>query len=68
MNTEDKLKAICNYSHRDMATPRAQMISYIEFDTYDTQKKKQAKRNLLINELLDIVRNRKIPVTKRGSI
>jgi hypothetical protein len=51
-----------------MATPRAQMISYIEFDTYDTQKKKQAKRNLLINELLDIVRNRKIPVTKRGSI
>lgn len=54
MNTEDKLKAICNYSHRDMATPRTQMISYIEFDTYDAQKKKQAKRNLLINELLDI--------------
>lgn len=54
MNTEDKLKAICNYSHKDMATPSAQMISYLDFETYDTQKKKQAKRNLLINELLDI--------------
>ena len=54
MNTEDKLKAICNYSHKDMATPSAQMVSYIDFETYDTQKKKQAKRNLLINELLDI--------------
>jgi hypothetical protein len=54
MNTEDKLKAICNYSHKDMATPSAQMISYLDFETYDTQKKKQTKRNLLINELLDI--------------
>ena len=54
MNTEDKLKAICNYSHKDMATPSAQMISYLDFETYDTQKKKQAKRNLRINELLDI--------------
>ena len=54
MNTEDKLKAICNYSHKDMATPSAQMISYIDFETYDTQKKKQTKRNLLINELLEI--------------
>lgn len=54
MNTDDKLKAICNYSHKDMATPSAQMISYLDFETYDTQKKKQAKRNLLINELLDI--------------
>jgi hypothetical protein len=37
-----------------MATPSAQMISYIDFETYDTQKKKQTKRNLLINELLEI--------------
>ena len=42
MNTEDKLKAICNYSHKDMATPSAQMISYLDFETYDTKKKKQA--------------------------
>lgn len=54
MKTEDKLKAICNYSHKDTATPSAQMIHYIDFETYDTQKKKQTKRNLLINELLDI--------------
>ena len=54
MNTEDKLKTICNYSHKDMTTSCTQMISYIEFDTYDAQKKKQAKRNLLINNLLDI--------------
>lgn len=54
MNTEDKLKAICNYSHKDMATPSVQMISYIDFGTYDTQKKKQTKRNLFINELLEI--------------
>jgi hypothetical protein len=37
-----------------MGTPSAQMISYIDFETYDTQKKKQTKRNLLINELLEI--------------
>lgn len=54
MNTEDKLKAICNYTHKDQATPLAQIISYIEFETFDQLKKKQAKRNLLINELLDI--------------
>lgn len=54
MNTEDKLKAICNYTHKDQATPLAQILSYIEFETFDQLKKKQAKRNLLINELLDI--------------
>lgn len=54
MNIEDILKAICNYTHKDQATPLAQMISYIEFETFDALKKKQAKRNLLINELLDI--------------
>lgn len=54
MNTEDKLKAICNYTHKDQATQLAQLISYIEFETFDILKKKQAKRNLLINELLDI--------------
>lgn len=54
MTTEDKLKKICNYDHSTWTTGNQVQLMYIGIETQDVLAKKMIKRNLRINEVLDI--------------
>ena len=51
MNTEEKLKNICNFEHKSFTLPHMQ-YTYMEFETQDSLRRKQLRRDQKIGELL----------------